>query len=415
VPRSTLQIQRDQLRALLLLLTVLPLLPTGVMARFMIDSVLEERGRFSQELDSALVRNSPALAARFREEFTTLPPWPAAAPTLHPLAERLREELGRENAVRIVEAHPYNRERAYAGPRATGGAVWYQLDVGSPHWRVEWARPIPGFFSEEFRDQTWQMILVAGGTFGLVCSIAYIAGREVTRRMELAELRTDRLSQIAHELRTPVASMRAIADTLRDTRVAEYPGARQEYYGMLDRESRRLALVTEMFLWHSRLENPGTLRLRREPVTLGPVLEECAGEFRELVRSLKGRMEVQVRQEATVLGDPEALRMILRNLLDNAVKYRGPRPPDIEVRLENYAEEARITVRDRGIGIPPEQHRRVFESRVQLDDRLSQNVPGSGLGLSIVAGLVRAQEGLVELESAAGRGATFLIRLPLLD
>lgn len=406
----TLQIQRHQMRAILLLLAVLPLLPTAVMIRFMLDSVVEERAKMGEDLEGVTLRQSRGLEEKFVREFTVKGDRELNLPYL---AERIRRQLGKDSRVRILNAE--GEERAYAGSRfRDNSATWFEVALGKPQWRVQWARPLPGLFSEDFQEQTWQMILVAGGTFGLVCTIAFVAGREMTRRMEVTELRTDQLSQIAHELRTPVASLRAIADTLNQTQVAVEPGARAEYYAMLDRETRRLWLVSEMFLWHSRLERQEKLRLRREPVQLREILEESAGEFREAIRATGGTLGLDALDDATVLGDPEALRTILRNLLDNAIKYGGTQAPTIEMSLRPAGERVEITVRDHGIGIALADQARVFETHVQLDDKLSQGKAGCGLGLSIVKRLAEAQGGSVTLVSALGQGAAFTISLPKL-
>jgi signal transduction histidine kinase len=143
------------------------------------------------------------------------------------------------------------------------------------------------------------------------------------------------------------------------------------------------------------------------------VVGRSASNFRTAAETRGVALEVDVPANALVVdGDPEALELMLNNLLDNAVKYTGSGGA-VRVRLASEGGEGRIDVSDNGIGIAPDHHDRIFERFYRVDQARSRELGGTGLGLSIVKHVCKAHRGTISLESALGVGSTFRVRLPL--
>jgi signal transduction histidine kinase len=248
------------------------------------------------------------------------------------------------------------------------------------------------------------------GALALSVALAAIGVMQLRRESELAQLRSDFIASVSHELRTPLAQVRMFAETLLLGRVRS-DDERLRSLQIVDQEARRLTHLVENILQFSRAE--------RQAIRLAPVPSELASQVRDAVEAFgpvarSRHVVVQTALENDVVGvvDPAALRQILLNLLDNAVKY-GPLGQTVTITLERANDRARITVDDEGPGIPPEQRGRVWEPYQRLESAVTAAVAGSGIGLSVVAQLVALHGGRAWVEGAPGRGARFIVELPL--
>jgi two-component system phosphate regulon sensor histidine kinase PhoR len=227
---------------------------------------------------------------------------------------------------------------------------------------------------------------------------------DVTRMRALESVRREFLSNAAHELRTPVTSISGYAETLLGGGIdAE---TNKEFLVTIHRNAQRIAGLVSDLLVLDQLGGRDTVIGERVPVALGQVAADAA-------RTTKGvtptaRIEVDVPAELSVLGTRDGLDHVVQNLIDNAVKYGGDTP--IAVRAEKVGEHVRLSVRDRGPGIPAGQEDRVFERFYRLDAGRSRDRGGSGLGLAIVKSQVDAMGGRVWVERA-DPGARFVVEL----
>ncbi|WP_027893951.1 sensor histidine kinase [Calidithermus chliarophilus] len=215
------------------------------------------------------------------------------------------------------------------------------------------------------------------------------------------------VADASHELRAPLATIQGNLELLR--RYPQMPAAeREKTLRMAEREAVRLSRLVNDLLTLAR--GDAGLPLRQAPVGLRAVAQEALTEARYLLRGQ--RLEAPELEEAWVLGDRDHLKQLVLILLDNAIQYT---PEGGEVRLSLHAEgeEARLTVSDTGIGIPPEDLPHVFERFYRADPARSRNKGGSGLGLAIAHWIVERHGGAVTVESQVGRGTTVAVRLPL--
>jgi len=236
-------------------------------------------------------------------------------------------------------------------------------------------------------------------------AIATIA--DVTERARLDAIRTDFVSNISHELKTPVGAISLLAETLVDAEDAEVVA---RLSGRIVKESDRLAHTIDDLLELSSIELGGDAV--RELVSAGVVLEEAADRVRPLAE--RRRINLTVIESSiriTALGDRRQLVSALGNLVENAVKYSEP-DNGVEVSASTDGLMVTFRVTDHGIGIPPHHLDRIFERFYRVDRARSRDTGGTGLGLAIVRHVATNHGGQVFVTSQEGEGSTFVLRIP---
>jgi len=250
------------------------------------------------------------------------------------------------------------------------------------------------------------------GTLGIaaIAILAAVVAAWLGRQMRLTRLKNDLIATVSHELKTPLASMRVLVDTLLDGRNADGEQAR-EYLALIARENQRLSRLIDNFLTFSRMErNKRAFELA--PVDPGDIVTNAVASAGERFRSPACRLDVEIAPDLPpVTADPGAMVTVLLNLLDNAWKYSGD-DKHITVRAWANGQGVCFAVSDNGIGLTRRATRKVFGRFYQVDRSLSRTASGCGLGLSIVKFIVDAHDGTVDLASELGEGSTFTITLP---
>jgi two-component system phosphate regulon sensor histidine kinase PhoR len=244
-----------------------------------------------------------------------------------------------------------------------------------------------------------------GGSLGMGLLL-----RDITREKELDEMKSQLLSTVSHELRTPLASIKGFATTLLREDVEWDDASRHEFLSIIDKESDRLSELIGNLLDMSRIE-AGTLRMEPEPTDLRPITEETATGFRMMTHDHEFYLRLPPFLPLA-MADPRRTRQVLRNLVENAVKY-SPEGGPITIRAQVKAGTIQISVADQGIGIDPKQLDSIFDRFYQVDSASTRKVGGSGLGLSICRAIVEAHHGEIWVESQPGAGSTFYFTLPV--
>ncbi|HUQ79489.1 MAG TPA: HAMP domain-containing sensor histidine kinase [Gemmatimonadaceae bacterium] len=247
------------------------------------------------------------------------------------------------------------------------------------------------------------------GVLGLSTVLAAIGVMQLRRESELARLRSDFIASVSHELRTPLAQVRMFAETLLLGRVRS-DDERLRSLQIVDQEARRLTHLVENILQFSRAEREA-IRLAPVPSELGSQVREAIEAFAPVARSRHVQVQTALDPDVVCMVDPGALRQILLNLLDNAVKY-GPLGQTVTITLRRVGDRARVIVDDQGPGVPSEHRTRIWEPYQRLDSAVVDAVAGSGIGLAVVAQLVELHGGRAWTEGAPGRGARFVVELP---
>ena len=246
------------------------------------------------------------------------------------------------------------------------------------------------------------LLVAAAGLF-------VIALMQLRREQELIRLRADFVSGVSHELRTPLTQILLFAETLRLGR-ARSDRERMDAAQIIVEEARRLMQLVDNVLHFARVERglPGP---RAGPVVLEPVVRETAALFAPLADAVGVTLALELEPGIEAVADAAAVRQILLNLLDNALKH-GSRGQRIRIALDRAAGQARLTVDDQGRGIAPADRERVWLPFVRVATGLAP-VEGSGIGLAVVRELAQSFGGAAEVGDAPGGGARFVVLLPL--
>ena len=234
--------------------------------------------------------------------------------------------------------------------------------------------------------------------------------RDITHEKELDEMKSQLLSTVSHELRTPLASIKGFATTLLREDIQWDEESRREFLTIIDEESDRLTELISNLLDMSRIE-AGTLRVEPESTDLRPIVQDTVEQFQVVAHHQRFGVHLPPAIPP-VLADPRRTRQVLRNLVENAVKY-SPEGGPIDISVQVEADHVQVSVADQGIGIEPQQLHHVFERFYQVDSASTRRVGGSGLGLSICKAIVEAHHGSIWVESQPGVGSVFHFTLPL--
>jgi signal transduction histidine kinase len=235
--------------------------------------------------------------------------------------------------------------------------------------------------------------------------------RDISREEELSRMKSEFISNVSHEIKTPIATVRTLAENLNEGWVTD-DNKRRDYFRLIARESERLSHLVENILDFSRMD-ADRKTYRMETVPIGDVVSKTVNRFRLLIDGQGVMVREQIPPDLPKLKvDADALEQALLNLLDNAVKYSGENKY-VEVSARIQGQNIFIKVSDRGSGISKSDLRKIFEKFYRVESREGKKVPGSGIGLTLVKEIVEAHEGRVEVESEVGKGSVFTLIIPI--
>jgi len=242
--------------------------------------------------------------------------------------------------------------------------------------------------------------------FGLIFTL-----QSVNNEMRLSKMKSYFMSTVSHEFKSPLTSIRQMAEMLVDGRVSS-PERQLKYHTSILQQSERLSHLIDNILDFSKMEEGQKIfRFEKTDITLvvKDIVESFqyhkAGQGFDISLSIPGLVP-------DIVFDREAMEQVMHNLLDNACKYSGD-SRKIEVHLLSKENEIIISVRDYGAGIRKEDQDKIFSRFYRAGEELTQTVKGSGIGLTIVKQIVEAHNGHITVESSPGKGSTFSVRLPV--
>jgi two-component system, OmpR family, phosphate regulon sensor histidine kinase PhoR len=317
-----------------------------------------------------------------------------------------------DSAVVIVEAR--RLESSLAADLHSGSDAELKI-TAEPGAGEPLAPAMPGLFAvlpDDPVGPTGPRVLLL--TLTLLVALTALSGhllwRDVRRESRVAALRSRFVSAVSHELKTPLTSIRMFAEMLRMRPDDE--ANRTAFLDTIAGESERLTRLIENVLHFSRLEE-GRQTYHRAPTDLAAVAHDATRAMGYPLGQEGLRLRLEMDGELPLLQlDRDAVMQALLNLLSNAVKF-SPQGGEIVLRVEQSNGNAVISVRDEGIGIERSEHRRIFEEFHRAPGAVQRGVEGTGLGLALVADVVRAHGGRIELESAPGKGSTFTLFFPV--
>lgn len=266
---------------------------------------------------------------------------------------------------------------------------------------------IEGISSQYLR---WNFLLITFIVLVLVVGMM-LTLRNMAREIQLAQLKSDFVSNVSHELKTPLSLIRLFAETLELSRVKS-PDRQAEYFSIIRKESERLTQLINNILDFSRIE-AGKKEYRFEPGSLAEVVRETIESYRYHIEQEGFTLALALDENIPFMRfDRDAISQALLNLLNNAVKY-SKEEKSIRVTLRHQSAMAQIEVQDQGIGIAKGEQKKIFEKFYRASNSLLHDTKGSGLGLSLVQHIVKAHGGTIRVESRVGEGSRFMIQLPI--
>lgn len=280
-----------------------------------------------------------------------------------------------------------------------------------PSWSLTLYPETSGLFDSMFRPGAGIFLYIfIAIVIILACGLIFTL-QTVNNELHLSKMKSYFISTVSHEFKSPLTSIRQMAEMLVHDRVPSAERQRKYYVSIL-KQSERLSHLIDNILDFSKMEE-GHKLFHFEKADIIPVVRAIVESFQEHTAGQGFHINLTIPEPfPDVVFDQEAIEQVMHNLLDNACKYSGD-SREIEVHLLSKGNKIIISVNDNGVGIRKEDQDKIFSRFYRAGDELTQSVKGSGIGLTIVKQLVEAHHGEITVESSPGKGSTFTVRLPL--
>ena len=244
----------------------------------------------------------------------------------------------------------------------------------------------------------------------LIITGVIIIYRNIKKEIDLSQIKTDFVSNVSHELKTPLSLIAMFAETLESERVPTEQ-KKKEYYTIIGQEAQRLTKIINKILNFSQIE-AGKKKYDFEKTDITLILREVYASYQFHLKQKGFAFQLQMDDTPVNLSlDRESIMESIINLIDNAVKY-STENKEIVMRLLEQKNSVAIEVEDKGIGISDKDKKRIFEKFFRVSEGDRHTTKGTGLGLSIVQNIIEAHRGSIEVESKPGSGSKFRIVLP---
>jgi signal transduction histidine kinase len=342
---------------------------------------------------------------------------PRLIESLRPVVHEVEPALRGDICVALLDDTAKPVALSHPGFRGTWKHPFVATEIGEilPHWEVAVYLLNPARLTQSARTLQLTLGLLIGVLLVAIGIGSWLIVTDLNRQLTLARQKTDFVSNVSHELKTPLTSIRMFSELLAEGRVTD-PGKQRSYLGIITAETARLTRLINNVLDFARLER-GEKKYHMQRCDLAEVVRETADTYRPHLEANGFHFECDLPESALpVNGDRDALAQVVVNLLSNAEKYSNSNK-DIAVRVEQRAGPlpcAEVTVLDRGLGVPAGCGEKIFEQFYRAHDSLSSGIQGSGLGLTLARQIARAHGGDVVYEPRDGGGSCFCLRLPLL-
>jgi two-component system, OmpR family, phosphate regulon sensor histidine kinase PhoR len=275
--------------------------------------------------------------------------------------------------------------------------ITYRLDIGNASTYLLSKITMPILFS---------LFLI-----GTVLLSFWLVYRTILKQQRLAFIKNEFISNITHELKTPIATVAVAIEALKNFNAIDDAQKTREYLDISSNELQRLSLLVDKVLKLSMLEKKET-DLTLEDISLQQVVEEVVISMRLQFEKINAVVNIHTEGNTRLQADRLHLLSVVYNLLDNAIKYRSEKPV-IDIVIKEKGEHLELTIKDNGPGIPAEYKDRIFEKFFRVPSGDTHNARGYGLGLCYVQHIIEQHKGNIQLETAEGKGSQFIIHLPI--
>ena len=270
---------------------------------------------------------------------------------------------------------------------------------------------IPDVKNNIFRQLRWLMIGAILFTL-IICSAFYVTVSALFKQKKTSEIKNDFINNMTHEFKTPLATISLAVDAMRNEKVLQDREKMGYFSGIIKEENKRMNKQVETILQASLMERQ-EIQLNKVPIHVHEVIDNVLDNFQLQLADKNSKTVLQLNATADLIeGDDVHFTNLISNLVDNAVKYSKENLV-IKISTVNTGKHIQIRIEDNGIGMNKETQKRIFEKFYRAHTGNVHNVKGFGLGLSYVKTMVDAHGGKIKVESATGKGTTFIIDMPL--
>lgn len=259
--------------------------------------------------------------------------------------------------------------------------------------------------------QVWLPISSSLVFIGVIIFCFIYAIKVIIRQKALSDIKNDFINNMTHEFKTPLATVSLAVEALQDPELLNQDQFRTRYLGIIHDENKRLVSQVEKVLQAAALDKKD-FQLKIESLNLSELLENNVTQMSFLLEKRDGKITfINKLTDSTIEGDVFHLTHIFNNLLDNANKY-SPEKPIITIEAECIKDQYKISIKDQGMGMTKESHRKIFDKFYRVHTGNLHDVKGFGLGLAYVKTMLEAHKGSIQVQSEIGKGSTFTIYLP---
>ena len=280
-----------------------------------------------------------------------------------------------------------------------------------PSWSLTLYPQNSGLLASLFRPRASIFLYIFIAIVIILAFGLFFTLQTVNNELNLSKMKSQFMSTVSHEFKSPLTSIRQMAEMLVQGRVPTRE-RQHKYQTTILQQSERLSHLIDNILDFSKMEE-GRKLFHFEKNDITPVIRNIVESFQNHTAEQGFSIDLSITEPVPdVIFDREAMEQVMHNLLDNACKYSGD-SRKIEVHLLSKGDRIIISVRDFGVGIKKEDHDKIFSRFYRAGEELTQTVKGSGIGLTIVKQLVEAHKGKIDVESEVGRGSKFIVTIPL--
>ncbi|MGA2658798.1 MAG: HAMP domain-containing sensor histidine kinase [Verrucomicrobiota bacterium] len=334
---------------------------------------------------------------------------------LRPIVQEVEPALQGGDCVALLDDTARPLALSHPGFRAAWKRPFVATEIGEslPHWEAAVYLADPARLTRSAQALKLTLGLVIAILLLAIGLGSWLIAADLNRQLTLARQKTDFVSNVSHELKTPLTSIRMFSELLAEGRVAD-PAKQRSYLDIITSETARLTRLINNVLDFARLER-GEKKYKFQKCDVARVAGETAAGYRPQLEAGGFQFDCELPDSpALVNGDPDALAQVIVNLLSNGEKYSGSRK-EIVLRVRQQSlplPQVEVQVLDRGLGVPKGCQEKIFEKFYRAHDSLSSGIQGSGLGLSLARQIARAHGGEVVYEARPGGGSCFSLRLP---